>query len=167
MTTNIQKFVAALAVAAAATALAPAPMASAGNEQFDAIGELAGPGSECDDPASVFTIELSGGLEGCWYTAWFETTVATPSGTYQEVGEEWFVGCLVEDGVDLACGTFETTYRFTAKFTEEGQQHGRCQHPIVKGSGTGDFDGATGRVDFKDNVELGNFNVRGHIGLAD
>lgn len=153
---------------AAAACIAPVSVASANGvtEQFAATGELAGPATECDDPASVFTIELTGGLEGCWYTAWFEVTVSTSSGVYQEVGAEWFVGCLVGDGEEIACGTFETTYRFTAKFTEAGQQHGRCQHPIVAGSGTGDFEGATGRVDFKDNVELGNFNVRGHIDLG-
>ncbi len=166
MSTSVKRRIAAVAVAATVTALAPAATSSAGNEHFEAVGEVAGPGSECDDPNSVFTIELSGGLEGCWYTAGFETTVDTPSGVYQEVGEEWFVGCLVQDGEEIACGTFDTTYRFTAKFTEDGQQHGRCQHPIVKGSGTGDFEGATGRVDFKDNVALGNFDVRGHIGLG-
>ena len=162
---HITRRLAILAIAATA-AIAPGSMVSADNEQFEAVGELAGPASECDDPTSVLTIELSGGLEGCWYTAWFETTVNTPSGVYQEIGAEWFVGCLVEDGDEVACGTFETTYRFTAKFTEDGQQHGRCQHPIVAGSGTGDFEGATGRVDFKDNVELGNFDVRGHIALT-
>lgn len=164
----MKKFRTALAIAAVAsvTAIAPASPASAANEQFRATGEIAAAGTECDDPASVFTIELSGGLEGCWYNAGWVVTVDTPSGVYQEVGSEWFVGCLMNDGEEIACGTFETTYRFTAKFTDVGQQHGRCQHPLVAGSGTGDFAGATGRADFKDDVELGNFDVRGHIKLA-
>ena len=43
--------------------------------------------------------------------------------------------------------------------------HGRCQHPIVAGSGTGGFAGATGRADFKDDVVTGEFLYRGHISL--
>ena len=35
---------------------------------------------------------------------------------------------------------------FTAKYAVDGAEiHGRCEHPIV--SGTGDFEGATGRVE--------------------
>ena len=158
--------IAAIATIATSAVIVPASAASAANEQFDGVAEIAGDESVCDATDSLLTIEMSGGLEGCWYTPTLAATVETPSGVYQEVGAERFEGCLVEDGVQLACGTFETTYRFTAKFTEDGQQHGRCQHPIVAGSGTGGFAGATGRVDFKDNVELGNLDFRGHIGLA-
>jgi hypothetical protein len=42
---------------------------------------------------------------------------------------------------------------------------GRCEHPIVAGSGTGGFEGATGRIDFKDDVVAGEFLYRGHISL--
>jgi hypothetical protein len=44
--------------------------------------------------------------------------------------------------------------------------HGRCQHPIAKGSGTGGFEGASGRLDFKDIVDAGTFVYRGHISLG-
>ena len=40
---------------------------------------------------------------------------------------------------------------------------GRCQHPIVAGSGTGVFEGVTGRLDFKDDIAAGNFPYRGHF----
>ena len=43
---------------------------------------------------------------------------------------------------------------------------GRCQHPIIKGSGSGGFAGATGRVDFKDEVDTGEYFYRGHIALG-
>ena len=48
------------------------------------------------------------------------------------------------------------------------QYHGRCQHPIT--SGTGDFAGATGRIDFKDTIVDGvavEFPFFGHVRLAD
>jgi hypothetical protein len=42
---------------------------------------------------------------------------------------------------------------------------GRCQHPIVDGSGTGGFAAARGRLDFKEIVETATYNYRGHIRL--
>ena len=40
---------------------------------------------------------------------------------------------------------------------------GRCQHLVLEGSGTGVFGGVTGRLDFKDDVEAGNFPYRGQL----
>jgi len=40
---------------------------------------------------------------------------------------------------------------------------GRCQHPVVRGSGTDGFAGVTGRVDFKDVVADGTYLYRGHL----
>jgi hypothetical protein len=40
---------------------------------------------------------------------------------------------------------------------------GRCQHPIVNGSGEGVFSGVTGRLDMKDDIEAGNYPYRGHL----
>ena len=89
-----------------------------------------------------------------------------PSGVYIESGEEVFVGSL-DGGQD---GTFSTTYKFESKWDPDvstgSEVHGRCQHPIVEGSGTGGFAGATGRVDFKDEVTTGQFFYRGHIKLG-
>ena len=71
-------------------------------------------------------------------------------------GTEHFTGCVNSDG-DAVCdpggpsGTFNTTFTFTAKFDADGNEvHGRCNHPIV--SGTGGFDGVTGVVNFTDDV---------------
>jgi len=64
-------------------------------------------------------------------------------------------------------GTFTTTYKFEAKLDADGAEvRGRCQHPIVSGSGTGGFAGASGRVDFKDIIGDPTFFVyRGHVSL--
>jgi hypothetical protein len=44
---------------------------------------------------------------------------------------------------------------------------GRCQHPIAAGSGTGGFEGATGRLDFKDIIgDTVTYVYRGHIELG-
>ena len=106
-----------------------------------------------------FALIMTGDLEGCLYT-FIETAQSSPSGTYRETGRELFVD---SEGT----GTFETTYRFEAKYEDvanlAGEIFGRCQHPIVEGSGTGIFEGVTGRLDFKDDVETGNFLYRGHL----
>ena len=82
---------------------------------------------------------------------------------YIESGKEIFVGSL-NGGPD---GTFSTTYKFESKWDPDvstgSEVDGRCQHPIVEGSGTGGFDGATGRADFKDEVTTGQFFYRGHM----
>lgn len=107
-------------------------------------------------------IDMSGSLDGCWYT-YVSASRFNPSGTYIEQGTEIFVGCL--DGT--SCGTFETTYTFTGKYTDDTfaeEIHGRCEHAIV--GGTGDFAGVEGAIKFKDDVVNLKFDYRGHITLA-
>lgn len=118
-----------------------------------------------DPPANLGdypAIDFSGSLDGCWYT-YVSASRFNPSGTYIEQGTEFFVGCL--NGT--TCGTFETTYTFTGKYTDDTFQveiHGRCEHSIV--GGTGDFAGAKGVINFKDDVVNMIFNYRGQIQLA-
>ena len=114
------------------------------------------------DSASVgadYALLMTGDLDGCLYT-FVQTQESSPSGTYRETGTERFVA---SDG----SGTFETTYRFEAKYedvdTLSGEIFGRCQHPIVEGSGTGIFLGVSGQLFFKDEVETGTFFYRGHL----
>ena len=107
---------------------------------------------------------MTGSLEGCWYTKIVTAKDnGSPSGVYQERGVEIFVGSI--DGGPA--GTLETTYRFSSKWDPDvstgSEVHGRCQHPIVGGSGTGGFEAVTGRVDFKDDVVTGEFLYRGHL----
>ena len=139
------------------------PVAAEGNTQIGGVGTF--DETECLELDDLFTIKMTGSLVGCWYTTEIDVVQETPSGIYQERGTEIFIGCLVEDGVDAACGSISTTYKFTAKYAPDGSEiHGRCQHPIV--AGTGDFEGVTGRVDFKDDVVTGEFDYRGHLKLA-
>jgi hypothetical protein len=130
---------------------------------FDTTGECSPPPTGYED----FTQVMTGSLAGCWYPN-IETQKdnGAPSGVYIESGKEIFVGSL-NGGPE---GTFSTTYKFESKWDPDvstgSEVHGRCQHPIVAGSGTGGFEGATGRVDFKDEVTTGQFFYRGHITLA-
>ena len=114
-------------------------------------------GTAPGDPGTYPPLEMDGSLVGCWYT-YVETSKPNPSGTYQETGNELFVGCLNED----TCGEFTTTYTFTGKFASSGEEiHGRCQHPVT--GGTGGFAGMSGVIQFKDDVDTGIFYYRGNI----
>ncbi len=178
-----------IAAAIAATlALVATPVAAAeGAIQIDgtggihAISDGENPAftKECPEPVGYaefgdITLELTeGNLRGCWYTLVeafkFSPSIDAAPVVYQERGREVFVGGWYDDdGNLLGEGTFETTYKFTAKFADASlavEIHGRCQHPIVAGTGTGVFEGATGRVDFKDDVATGVLHYRGHISV--
>ena len=137
-----------------------------GATQISGVGFYAGP-TECNDPegqGSSYDLVLTGDLEGCHYV-FIETSNCSAGGTYKESGTETFVGAY-----NGATGTFRTTYLFTGKYTDcanlTAEIVGRCQHPIVAGSGEGVFEGVTGRLDFKDDVEVGNFPYRGHFRWA-
>jgi len=158
----------ALAVVALISGVLMAPsLASAGGAtQIAGVGFFAEPG-ECTDfvtgPGEYyeFALNMTGDLDGCHYVH-IESFECSPSGTYRERGIELFVD---RDGEEV--GTFGTTYLFTAKLTEcpdlATEIWGRCQHPIVAGSGTGVFEGVTGRFDIKDDVENVTFPYKGHL----
>ena len=146
----------ALMLATASPALAEGATQISGVAFFDE--------ADACDSGSVgadYALIMTGDLEGCLYT-FVETAESSPSGTYRETGTELFVGSYLDGS-----GTFETTYRFEAKYEDvanlAGEIFGRCQHPIVEGSGTGVFEGVTGILFFKDDVEEGNFPYRGHL----
>ena len=131
-----------------------------GDAYYDAV-QCPAPPPGYADFTSYPGLVLMGSLEGCLYTKVI-TTKETPGGVYLESGEEVIVGSLAGGLV----GTFATTYKFEGKFDPASgvQLHGRCQHPIVKGSGTGGFEGATGRLNFKDIIgDPVTFVYRGHI----
>jgi hypothetical protein len=144
---------------------APSPALAEGATQIAGVALFADTG-ECDDPegeGANFALVMTGDLEGCLYT-FVKTAESSPSGTYRETGTETFVDSE-EDGTVV--GTFETTYRFEAKYEDvtdpATEIFGRCQHPIVEGSGTGIYEGVTGQLFFKDDVESGTFLYRGHL----
>ena len=144
----------------------PAPAHAAGSQLTGTAFVNPFPGAPCAEPPAVYDsyppLVMRGSLDGCWYTH-IETARTTRGGVYLESGRELFVGRL--DGGPA--GTFTTTYRFEAKLDADGAEvRGRCQHPIVSGSGTGGLAGATGRVDFKDIIgDPITYVYRGHISL--
>lgn len=158
--------VAALLSASALFGLA-APADAGGSVQVSGIGYPGAPGgAPCDDPAHAgadYAIAMTGDLEGCVYGSVTLARFHEGSGTYQEVADEVFVGTWGD-----ATGSFGMTENFTAKFDPDtgDQIFGRCKHPIVRGSGTGDFEGVTGRLDYKDDIAAGNAPYSGHIKLA-
>jgi hypothetical protein len=169
------------AATAALLVVMVAPVSAGGATQIGGTGGVHAVGEftdDCPDPGGEYsefiwiTLKLeTGNLQGCWYTLVEEYSFspnadATPV-VYHERGREVFVGDLYDDnGNWMGGGTFETTYHFTGKFEDASQAveiHGRCQHPLAAGTGTGVFGGMTGRVDFKDNVETGVLTYRGHL----
>lgn len=167
MSTILRQLKLALVLLASVLLALPAP-AHAGQAHLDGTAFLqTSPGAPCPAPPPAYDsyppIVMSGSLEGCWYTH-VDTSRITPGDVYLEVGRELFVGRL-DGGLP---GTFTTTYKFEAKLNADGtERSGRCEHPIVSGSGTGGFEGATGRVDFKDIIEDPIYYVyRGHISLG-
>ena len=149
--------------------VALAAPAAAGTAQIAGVGVLDTTGVCGSPPAGYaaftdFTIVMSGSLDGCWYTD-IQTTKdhGSPSGIYQERGEEVFVGTV--DG--RPAGTFATTYVFSSKWDPDvstgAELHGSCHHPIAAGTGNGGFEGVTGRLDFKDEVATGRYLYRGHL----
>ena len=167
---NLQRFGVLTLMIIGSTMAGSAPAGAASN-QISGVGVFDLTGSECSGPPAGFAdfvsyppIVLTGSLEGCWYTKvdTFKDNGA-PSGVYLETGREVFVGSL-NGG---PAGVFTTTYRFESKWDPDvstgPEVRGRCQHPIVTGSGTDGFAGATGRLDFKDIVTDGSYVYRGHI----
>ncbi len=165
------------------TAIIPQPLNSPGiadlstihlaaHEAAQGATQLSGIGffdatDDCNSASqgATFSIIMTGDLVGCLYT-YVDDFKCSPSGTYREIGREYFVGTYNGES-----GTFWTNYKFEAKFegcAEDGSYlgaeiKGRCQHAFVKDSGTGVFEGVTGRLDFKDDIEEGNYPYRGHL----
>jgi hypothetical protein len=138
---------------------------STGATQISGLGRFPETGQCTDVQGSTFIVSMTGDLEGCLYT-FVDDFECSPSGTYREEGREYFVGTY-----NGQPGTFWTGYEFEGRYEGcplDGEPlgaeiFGRCQHPIVKGSGTGVFEGVSGRLDFKDNVELLIFPYKGHL----
>ena len=137
---------------------------SAGATQISGVGFYA-TSDECDSESqgAVYAIKMTGDLQGCLY-AFIDDFECSPSGTYREEGREYFVGTY-----NGQSGTFWTTYKFEARYEDcdggplGAEIFGRCQHPIVTGSGTGVFNGVTGQINFKDDIEAENFPYRGQL----
>ena len=141
----------------------PAKVRAGGATQISGVGYFAAPG-QCTDPegqGADYALTMTGAFSGCHYV-FIEAGKCSPGGAYFEAGTETFVGTY-----DGQPGSFRTNYVFTATYLDcpnfIGEIAGRCQHPLVDGSGTGVFDGVTGRFDMKDDVVAGNFPYQGHL----
>ncbi len=125
-------------------------------------------GDECSEPPEgpdealdVLGFNMTGSLNGCLYS-YVLSFEERPGGIYQEKGVNIYVG----GGGEGDDGTFSASYRFIAKFDEEGNElWGRCFHPITEGSGTGDYEGVTGRFNIRDNVDADpmELHYKGHL----
>jgi hypothetical protein len=152
-----------LTMMALAVFTAPFPTRAGGATQISGIGSYAEPGA-CTDPqgqGADYILTMTGAFSGCHYV-FVENAGCSAGGAYAEAGTETFVGTY-----NGQVGTFRTNYLFTAKYRDcpnlLGEIEGRCQHPIVDGTGTGVFEGVTGRFDMRDDIEAGNFPYRGHL----
>jgi hypothetical protein len=147
-------------------------IAVSGSQAFASPGDLFGAACISADPVpggapAVFT--MSGSLVGCWYLVDFVDKFQD-NGALQETGHELFVGCL-DGGDDGSCsgdpsGTLSFSYVFTGKFDPVtfDEIKGRCHHHVD--GGTEGFEGATGIINFKDDVATGIANYNGNIMLA-
>jgi hypothetical protein len=160
--------VAALAAASCCVVAAPA---SASQNQVAGVQSPGATAPACADTSASYT--MTGGLVGCWYEDTGnekKTHVQSADGKYEFIftGTEHFTGCLDTDG-DGGCsgdptGSLYFTYTFTGQYDLTfAEIRGRCHHPIV--SGTGDFAGATGVINFKDDIANGTSPYMGHVGF--
>jgi hypothetical protein len=135
-------------VAAMLLALAlPAAVGAASNGAVAVSGVQRAYGT-CGDQGDGY--EMRGDLQGCWWITEFN-----PNPRFDDkhngraTGTELFVGWIGD-----RYGSFETTFQYTAKmdgpWLSSAEIHGRCHHPIVAGTGKGDFAGITGEISFKD-----------------
>ncbi len=114
---------------------------------------------------------MTGSLIGIWTTTSIAAKVITPSGVINGSGTERFDGCLDADR-NGACSVGDPTGQLFFSFTYStkydmstwAEIHGRCHHPIS--SGSGDFAGATGSLDFHDDPVTGCAAYHGQISLA-
>jgi hypothetical protein len=162
-----------------APGLAAVAVSATSARQVDGVAVPWPEAPETCDPGAIGPVDYilampagSGDLVGCIYGI-REPAEQRPGGTINVPADEVFIGCL-----DDVCGSFLLRARITNKWDGPpgvgDQIDGRCQHKIVSGTGTGDFVGVEGRLDFKDIIvrdERGelislSFAYRGHLSIG-
>jgi hypothetical protein len=172
--TVVATLVAVLALVAASSATASTIRVTGVQSPPDTTAGQPGDLCRAVDPLTglppVVSNTMAGSLIGCWYTDTFEQVKSSPNGEILAIGTEHFVGCI-DVNRDKRCshrdpqGILAIIYAFEGQFDKNGKEiRGGCQHPIL--SGTGDFKGARGRLNFTDNVANGTSDYLGRITLA-
>lgn len=150
-------------LATAALLSIASPAMAAGSVQISGQTSAA----TCDAPPegyedfTDYAFAIDGDLVGCVYGQITIARFHEGSGTYQERANEVFTGYW-----NGQHGTVEMTENYTAKAGSDsatGLYFARCKHPIVAGTGTGVLEGVTGRLDFKDDVDAGTAEYKGHL----
>jgi hypothetical protein len=138
-----------LLAAALVSLLVPGAIAAAGNGASAIRGTQLAYGTCGDDDGYA----MIGDLVGCWWITDFVSTTDESRHNVRATGTELFVGWI-----GSRYGSFTTTFVYTAKmdgpWVSSPEIHGRCHHPITRGSGTGDFVGISGELSFKDVVDV-------------
>lgn len=134
-----------ITIVAMVAALAPS-IALAGGRGATIVRGIQNEYGSCGPNGDGYLME--GSLTGCWWVLTFDVKPMPVQGTVLATGVEHFEGCLGN-----VCGTFDTTYTYTARFDGSTELHGRCHHPITAGTGTGGFAGARGVLSFTDVVD--------------
>jgi len=145
MRTILKQILAAAAVFAVLV-LAGASLATAGTTQVSGVQTFVQSGA-CYDPAVPSSYAMSGSLVGCWYVDTIDCKLQL-SGTIQCSGTEHFVG-----SIGTSSGTLYLRYQVSAKYGGRitfGELHGRGNHLVI--GATGGFTGATGVLNFEDDV---------------
>ena len=161
-----------LAVSTALVVVAAATLASAGTagtRQTSGVMAVVDGGDPFDVTDDV--TQVWGDLIGYWWTTRFDLGVVTSSGVVTASGAERFDGCLDANGNE-ACdgddpsGSLYLTFTYAGKFDPVtfALLHGRCHHPIVRG--TGGFEDTTGVVQMRDDPVTGCTYYRGHLRLG-
>lgn len=137
-----------VAIATAASVVWVASPASASVSQVSgsADASISCTGEGFDGDNWDYAIPMTGDLTGCIYGVITSFKDLPQSGIYTEIADETFVG-----NYGSRHGTFDLVENFIIKFDKDGNPvWARCHHPIVRNTGTGDFAGVTGRLDFSD-----------------
>ena len=154
---------------------AAGPAAADGASQVDGIQTLVDIGDPFDPADDVSAMDGYGGgrpaLIGLWYTRTFVVGVVTPSGVVTATGTEEFVGCLDSNG-DRSCGRVGAlgdarAHLHVLRQVRPGDVRDTARTlPPSDHGGTGDFDGATGVLHFKEDPDAGCSYYAGHLTLG-
>jgi hypothetical protein len=143
---RITRYAATIVVAAAMLAAIVPASAAAADRGATIVRGIQHEYGSCGKDNDGYAME--GALVGCWWVDTFDVKPHPALAGMLAHGKEHFEGCL-----GAVCGSFETTYTYTARFDGAIELHGRCHHPLTEGKGTGGFAGARGELSFTDVVD--------------